>query len=484
MALGINTNVASLNAQNQLSKSQGMNDQALQRLSSGLRINSAKDDAAGLAISTRFQSQISGLNVATRNANDGISLAQTAEGALNEITNNLQRIRELAVQSANATNSASDRQALNDEVEQRIAEIDRIATQTAFNGLKVLDGTFGEQNFQVGANAGETIGIDLTQGARKDQIGAIASKELNIAGAIDTTNTLSIKVGDGDFVAVGASEDTSATAGSGYEADSAFAIAEAIKAAEVDGLFVTVSTEKTFTGGVAAAGTGILSINGVDVYDGGGSATNDDFIAAVNSTSGSTGVTAELAENGTDVVLKAADGRSINFGGAGLDSYSLTEADDGAITTAGTNSLLGSVTLSSGDDVSLATTGSLDAISADLAAATSDKITKDADTDGLSAVKVGTVEEANIAILKVDSALDSINGLRGTLGAIQNRFESTIANLGTSVENLSASNSRILDADFVAETANLAKSQVLQQAGISVLAQANARPQQVLSLLQ
>ena len=175
MALGINTNVASLNAQNQLGKSQSMNDQALQRLSSGLRINSAKDDAAGLAISTRFQSQISGLNVAQRNANDGISLSQTAEGALNEITNNLQRIRELSVQSANATNSTSDREALNSEVQQRIQEIDRISTQTAFNGLKVLDGSFAKQDFQVGANAGETIGIDLTQSTRSNDLGEITA---------------------------------------------------------------------------------------------------------------------------------------------------------------------------------------------------------------------------------------------------------------------------------------------------------------------
>ena len=331
MALSMLTNVSSLGAQRNLAKTNNAVAKNISKLSSGMRINRSADDAAGLAITSKMSAHIRGLSQAERNSNDAVSLIQTAEGALNEINGLLTRMRELAVQSANATNSASDRQALNDEVEQRIAEIDRIATQTAFNGLKVLDGTFGEQNFQVGANAGETIGIDLTQGARKDQIGAIASKELNIAGAIDTTNTLSIKVGDGDFVAVGASEDTSATAGSGYEADSAFAIAEAIKAAEVDGLFVTVSTEKTFTGGVAAAGTGILSINGVDVYDGGGSATNDDFIAAVNSTSGSTGVTAELAENGTDVVLKAADGRSINFGGAGLDSYSLTEDNSRAV---------------------------------------------------------------------------------------------------------------------------------------------------------
>ena len=177
MALGINTNVASLSAQNQLQKSQDLSNQALERLSSGLRINSAKDDAAGLAISTRFQSQIRGLDVASRNANDGISLAQTAEGAFDESTNILLRIRDLAVQSANSTNSASDRAALDQEVQQRLAEVERISTQTAFNGLKVLDGSFGEQNFQVGADAGQVIGVDLSQGTRRDQIGSLASKE-------------------------------------------------------------------------------------------------------------------------------------------------------------------------------------------------------------------------------------------------------------------------------------------------------------------
>src|SRR5690606_5060063 len=171
---------------------------ALQRLSSGLRINSAKDDAAGLAISTRFQSQITGLNVATRNANDGISLAQTTEGALDEITNNLQRIRELAVQAANASNSASDREALNDEVEQRIAEIDRISGQTAFNGLKVLDGSFAQQSFQVGANAGEVIKVDLEQGTRQNQIGEIAIASGLSAGNFGATSgsqTVAFSVG-------------------------------------------------------------------------------------------------------------------------------------------------------------------------------------------------------------------------------------------------------------------------------------------------
>ncbi|MGO3692188.1 flagellin N-terminal helical domain-containing protein, partial [Marinobacter sp.] len=197
MALGINTNVASLNAQNQLGKSQSMNDQALQRLSSGLRINSAKDDAAGLAISTRFQAQISGLNVATRNANDGISLAQTAEGALDEITNNLQRIRELSVQSANATNSKSDREALQAEVTQLVEEVDRVATQTAFNGIKLLDGDFKAQSFQVGANVGEKISIEKIDSARSSSLGSYAGFSLegeSIGTAADAVLSQSIVV--------------------------------------------------------------------------------------------------------------------------------------------------------------------------------------------------------------------------------------------------------------------------------------------------
>lgn len=376
MALGINTNVASLNAQNQLGKSQSLSDQALQRLSSGLRINSAKDDAAGLAISTRFQSQISGLNVATRNANDGISLAQTAEGALNEITNNLQRIRELAVQSANATNSASDREALNDEVQQRISEIDRISTQTAFNGLKVLDGSFGAADFQVGANAGETIGIDLTQSTRSADVG-----------------------------------DALATLAFDYD----------------------------------PSGTALTDGENFDVTVGGGDAQTINLSAAD-----------DTLQKTIDTINGQLDGASAVLN-ADEDGIEIRSSE--ALTTDLTN--VTAITADAGDTVALA-----------------------ADTDSLSTVNVDTVYGANDAILRVDSALDTVNGLRGELGAIQNRFESTIANLSTSVENLSASNSRILDADFAAETAKLSKAQVLQQAGISVLAQANARPQQVLSLLQ
>ncbi|WP_199452271.1 flagellin [Marinobacter sp. bablab_jr008] len=485
MALGINTNVASLNAQNQLSKSQGQNDQALQRLSSGLRINSAKDDAAGLAISTRFQSQISGLNVATRNANDGISLAQTAEGGLDEITNNLQRIRELAVQSANATNSASDRSALNAEVQQRIAEIDRIASQTSFNGLKVLDGNFGTDAFQVGANAGETISINLSQGVRAGQIGQIAEQEsANRVDGNSTSGTGTIAVGTGAAVNIGASV---AGTEAGQSSSSAFAKAEAIKSAGIAGLTVEAETTAEFTiADTTGTGTGAnytLEINGVTVLDqdqeNNGVLTVAQIKDAINAESSETGVVASLS--GSDLTLTAADGRDITInqivaGGAG---GGLTAAAGTTLgTTAGATATNGGkLTLSASEKITIAGDGVA------LGFANNNTVIAK-DTSTLSSVKVDTVANANDAIKRIDSAITTVNGLRGALGAIQNRFESTIANLATTSENLSASNSRILDADFAAETANLAKSQVLQQAGISVLAQANARPQQVLSLLQ
>lgn len=376
MALGINTNVASLSAQNQLGKSQNLSNQALERLSSGLRVNSAKDDAAGLAISTRFQAQISGLNVAQRNANDGISLAQTTEGALDEITNNLQRIRELSVQSANATNSDSDRQALDEEVQQRIAEIDRISTQTSFNGLKVLDGSFGSAAFQVGANAGETISVDLTKSTRADSLG-----------------------------------DALATAALDYD-PSTSALADG------DSLDVTVGTGSAQTINLSAA--------------------DNTLQKAIDTINGQLeGATAVLNANEDGIEIRSTEELTVDVSSAT------------------------GVTADAGDTVTAAT-----------------------DADSLDTVNVNTVYGANDAILRIDDALNSVNSLRSELGAVQNRFESTIANLSTSVENLSASNSRILDADFAAETAKLSKAQVLQQAGISVLAQANARPQQVLSLLQ
>src|SRR5688572_19892286 len=272
----INTNVMSLNAQRNLSTSAGQLATALQRLSSGLRITSAKDDAAGLAIAERFTTQIRGLNQAARNANDGISLAQTGEGALAEITNNLQRIRELAVQSANSTNSASDRQALNQEVEQRVAEINRIATQTAFNGLKVLDGSFGTSQFQVGANSGETIAVNLSQGVRADQIGQIATAT---GSAVDTNaiaggGDVTIKVGDGAATSIVSSGSyASSTPTDGRSASSAYAKAAAINASGVAGLSATATSSTTVawadvTATVAASAdaTYSLTVNGEAVF--------------------------------------------------------------------------------------------------------------------------------------------------------------------------------------------------------------------------
>ena len=477
----INTNIASLNAQRNLNESQRDANVALQRLSSGLRINSAKDDAAGLAISTRFESQIKGLNVAQRNANDGISLAQTTEGALAEVISNLQRIRELSVQSANATNSASDRQALDQEVQQRLEEIDRIADQTTFNGLKVLDGSFGTQVFQVGANAGDTIPVDLTQGSRVSDIGSLAT-----ASGVDMTGTLNagdltITVGDGETATIGA-------------ADSADALKEAIEAENIAGVTsVTAENTQTLTfENIELSSTGnTAGTYSLDISVGGASATTVSVNIASGGTLSAGDLAAAINAEGIEGLTVSASGTAINFatengenltfanqdysGGALSGGGSAIGAGTFATVTADITSYRGSVSVEALESITIG--GNAPATAGFTAGTT-------AATGSLEDVNVRTFEASNDTIKRVDSALTSINAIRSALGAIQNRFESTIANLSTSVENLSASNSRIRDADFAAETAELARTQVLQQAGLSVLSQANARPQQVLQLLQ
>lgn len=378
MASVINTNVASLNAQRNLSSSQNDLNTSLQRLSSGLRINSAKDDAAGLAIATRFTSQIRGLDVAARNANDGISLAQTAEGALGEVTNNLQRIRELAVQSRNATNSATDRAALDTEAQQLKAEIDRVASSTAFNGVKLLDGSFTNQAFQVGANAGETISVSGIVDASSAALGTYTS-------------------------------------------------------AQVTGVAATAFTAVT-AGDLTINGTSVGAI-GVDT-----SATERaaSVRTAVNSVSDTTGVYA-VNDTATTVTL--------------VSTSAITVAHAGATS-------------------SLAITG--------LTAA----VTATASSTGFAALSLTTTAGADTALSSIDAALSSVNTTRATLGAIQNRFSSVVASLATQSENLSASRSRIQDADFAKETAALTRGQILQQAGTAILSQANSAPQGVLALLR
>ena len=476
----VNTNVLSLNAQRNLSRSQDTLATALQRLSSGLRINSAKDDAAGLAIADRFTTQIRGLNQAARNANDGISLAQTAESALDELTNNLQRIRELAVQSANATNSASDRAALDQEVQQRIAEINRLSSQTSFNGQKVLDGSFGTAAFQVGANVGETISVNLTTGVRADQIGQIATGTgTAVTGNALTDGGLTIAVGQGAPVSVGASTAGTATT---QTTDSAWAKGNAINAAGVSGLTATATnvssgTFSTIANSVATS-TYNLTINGVAIYSGadnlaiGASLSAADVTAQINLFSGQTGVSASVS--GTTMTLTAADGRNVVLAETVTQGAGATLTGTG-IDAAQTGTLRGTISLSAAQNITLG------GANADIGfAGTSIAI----DSTTLATVSVTSVANANTAIQRVDASLTAVSSLRSQLGAIQSRFESTISGLQAVSENLTASRSRIQDADFAAETAALTKAQILQQAGVAVLAQANAVPQTVLSLFR
>lgn len=463
MALGINTNVASLSAQNQLNKSQQLSNQALERLSSGLRINSAKDDAAGLAISTRFQAQISGLNVAQRNANDGISYAQTAEGALGEVTNALSRIRDLAVQSANDTNSSSDRQALDQEVEALISEVNRISSATQFNGQNILDGSLETLQFQVGANAGQTIsvsGVD-TRGAQ------LGSETFEGPGSVNQTDIATL-VGNGGLTVNSVSVDlTGVTSGDDLlSAINAVSGASGVTAVEN-------STTEINVGTVADLGADrTLTINdeAITLVSG----TDDaGVVDAINAVSTRTGVTAEL-NSSSELVLTDETGDSIKI-----------EVDDNTELTglaAAEETYDAGFNLTTEVDGAIAVTSATPADTTAVLGATAGTLTTESDT--LNNVDVSTRDGATSAISTIDQALDQVNSLRAELGAVQSRFESTISNLATTSENLSAANSRILDADFAAETAKLSKSQVLQQAGISVLAQANARPQQVLSLLQ
>lgn len=506
MAQVINTNVLSINAQRNLSTSQSSLATSLQRLSSGLRINSAKDDAAGLAISNRFTTQIRGLNQAVRNASDGISLSQTAESALGELTNNLQRIREIAVQSANASNSASDRAALDQEVQQRLAEVERIGTQTSFNGQKVLDGTFGTATFQVGANVGETITVNLSGGVKASQIGQIATGTSSVEV---TTANLS---GSGTIQVGSTQAKTIALASQGAQAGqsvgSAEAKARAINAASVPGLTVLASNNIEFVVG-ATTGTGAgdsysLRINGQDIFASYDQNTNGVLTAqqitdAINGQTSATGVTATLT--GTDLRLSAADGRDINIAQAYGASAGggITAGAGGSSTVNGVTYRDGQLTATIADASAYSTVagavngGTLTLTAADNIIVTGDgaimgfataNFTIAKDTTTLASANVLTVAGANNVLNRVDAALTTVSGLRSTLGAIQNRFESTIASLSAVSENLEASRSRILDADFAAETASLTKAQILQQAGIAILAQANAAPQSVLALLK
>lgn len=468
MAQVINTNIASLNAQRNLNQSQSQLNVSLERLSTGLRINSAKDDAAGLAIAERFTAQIRGLDQATRNANDGISFAQTAEGALGEIGNALQRIRELSVQSANDTNSASDREALNNEVNALVSEVNRISQSTQFNGQNVLDGSLQDLVFQVGANRNQTISVDGVD-SRGSELGAafdegdalLASDIAAVAGSGDL-NINGISIDISDVAALTAASDvTSSTISDVIAAINAQSSSSGVSATQASVTETTIASADLTT--LTGTNTADVTVNGVTInFDATTSADAASVAARLNEFSSQTGVTAE--DNGGDLVLTEGNGASIDV-----------SADSGNI-LGGAEEFFAGIELATdvGETISVgggdAAAFGIDAISA---------------TDSaLNGVSVLTREDATNALRTVDFALDQVNGLRAELGATQSRFESTIANLSTTGENLQAARSRIQDADFAAETASLTKAQILQQAGTSVLAQANQIPQNVLSLLQ
>lgn len=386
----INTNVQSLNAQRNLNASQGSLSTSMQRLSSGLRVNSAKDDAAGLAISERMNAQVKGLNVAARNANDGISLAQTAEGALGQVGDMLQRMRELAVQSSNATNSQSDRDALNAEVTQLKSEIQRVAEQTSFNGTKLINGSFTAQQFQVGANASETI-----------TVGGIADAQLSQLGGTTNIGTL-------------AASTSSITPGA-----QAAVAAGAITIAGGGGSAVSI-------GPIAAAGSA--------------SERAAQIVAAINNVSAQTNVSASFDASTGQMSLRNTTGT-------------------GTIVVAGAGATAPIAGFAAGSGTVEATTG-------------------------IGDLNITSFNASQNAMVQIDAALASINNSRANLGALQSRFENAVTSINKTSENLSAARGRIVDADFAKETANLSRSQILQQAGTAMVAQANQLPQGVLSLLR
>lgn len=494
MASYINTNIASLNAQRNLSTSQSSLNTSLQRLSSGLRINSAKDDAAGLAISERMTSQIGGLNQAARNANDGISLAQTAEGALSQIGANLQRIRDLAVQSANASNSVTDRAALNNEASQLISEINRVASNTNFNGVNLLDGSFSAQTFQVGANgtANDQISISSIASAKSSAlgVGASSSYATTVAGAGAVTTTA---LAAGDLSINGFQVGASAADGVSFSNSTGSGISKAAAINAISGnTGVTATVGTTTVAGTAstsatAIASGDITINGVNLgalsASTSGAQRGAQVAAAVNAISTQTGVTATFDTSTGAVALSAADGRNITVTkSANADASAANTGITGA--TSSTNIATSTLSLSSSSSagITLANGTGTGLTAANLTGGfTSATTTVGA---GVSSLNLGTAAGATAALTTIDAALQSINSSRASLGAYQNRFSSAVASLQTNSENLSASRSRIRDADFASETATLTRGQVLQQAGTAILAQANALPQGVLALLR
>ncbi|KGD92503.1 flagellin [Achromobacter sp. RTa] len=496
MAAVINTNYLSLVAQNNLTKSQSTLGSAIERLSSGLRINSAKDDAAGQAIANRFTANVKGLTQAARNANDGISIAQTTEGALNEINNNLQRVRQLAVQASTGTNSSSDLESIQAEIEQRLGEIDRVSGQTQFNGVRVLasDNTL---TVQVGANDNETITIDLKEITK----GTLGLGSFTVSGDKQATADTLVK----DFGATGYNTYSDTNGLTGIRVD-------------VQSGAVTYDNAGTQEAVYVSATTGKLTADATNTAAGGNGADAAFATAFAGQTQGATASLGGVTWTKTDAPTDPNGNGTFT---ATIEGKQLTVTVTGSTTTTGTNAAMsvtgGSLnmdetaysttakftTYASNENATAAAvaaaggtkTGASLMIGADTYTVDSSGVVKNATNNVMYVQNDGKPNKALVdstkaqqpsrdPLAKLDAALASVDQLRSALGAVQNRFESTVANLNNTVNNLSAARSRIEDADYATEVSNMTKAQILQQAGTSVLAQANQVPQSVLSLLR
>ena len=476
MSLVLNTNINSLIAQDSLTTSGGQLATALQQLSSGLRINTAADDAAGYAIVQGMTSQINGLNQASQNANDGVSLTQTAQGSLTEITNDLQTMRDLAVQSLNATNSSQDRADLDQQFQQLSADIDQVAKTAAFNGVNLLDGSFTGATFQIGANAGQTITVASVSSARTSALG-------QSYGASQTGTQLTASTGitgSGQFTING----TDIYAGSNIAGD-AKDIAAAINNAGISGVTATAGATTavgTYTKADTAAGTGTLTLNGIaiSVNVAGVQATDTSAaLAAINANSAATGVTA--TNNGGALTLTAADGRniSVSWTAGTATASALSDLGLGGAGVAATN--YGSYNLAYTGTAGLTVAGSAAAGVKGQANAT---LASAATGTAVSNATVLTVASSNTALSTIDAALQQVAATGAQLGAYQNRFQAAITGLNTDATNLSSARSSIQDTNYAQATSDLSKAQILQQASTAMVAQANTVPQNVLTLLQ
>ena len=477
--LVLNTNIDSLIAQNSLITSGNQLTTALQQLSSGLQINTAADNAAGYAIAQGMTSQINGLNTAINNANDGVSLTQTAQGALTEITNDLQTMRDLAVQSLNGTNSAQDRADLNQQFQQLSADIQQVAQTASFNGVKLLNGSFSGQTFQIGANVGDTITVSAVASMETSALGVYTGvNEQNLAITTGAAGALSVTAGSAGTISLGSSV-----------AHDAAAVAAAINAGGVQGLTATANANNAVGSGAADVGTSgnadVITLNGIQIHvtNTGNTATNiSNAVSAINAVSADTGVTA--ASNGSGITLTASNGSNITAqftAGSGTTASVATDYGLGNVvgtagaakTTASTVNI--NYVAPSGVSGSLSFTGGGLANTAYAIGSTGNAV---------STLTVDTVAASNTTLTAIDQALQQVATTGAQLGAYQNRFQASITGLQTDATNLSSAKSSIVDTNYAQATSDLSKAQILQQASTAMVAQANTIPQQILTLLQ